>query len=203
MTLFPAIVLVSVLAGYASRGRLRTLERLRLRWWALAPIGLTLQLAPAPALGGDAERLAGEGLLVASYLVLLAFVARNFPVVGAPTIFLGLALNLAVIAVNGGMPVSEGAVVKSGQADTLAALSAGEDPKHHLQRPDDDLMPLADVIPVGRPFRQVVSLGDLVIYTGTAALLIAAMRGRTPGLALPLPEPPPKRGRVIPATEWM
>jgi hypothetical protein len=40
------------------------------------------------------------------------------------------------------------------------------------------LLPLADVIPFREPFGVVVSIGDLVIDTGGAVFLAAAMLGR-------------------------
>ena len=54
-------------------------------------------------------------------------------------------MNFAVIAVNGGMPVSRAAIVASGQGSTLAGLLERPGVKHHLARPEDQLVFLADV----------------------------------------------------------
>jgi hypothetical protein len=170
MILLIGVVLVSIGLGYLVGGRLSGFERFRLRWWFLAFVGLALQLAPVPA------DLTTE-LLIASYVLLLLFVAANLRAPGVWLILLGLALNLAVIAPNGGMPVSRSALVKSGQASTLAELENGAGTKHHLETSDDVLTPLADVIAIGSPVNQVASVGDVLVYAGLLWLIVGVMRG--------------------------
>lgn len=184
MVLLLGLVLVSIATGYALGGRLRRFELLSLRWWALAPIGFVLQLLPVPHLDGDAERLLGVSLLIGSYVLLLVFVAVNVRIAGFPLLFIGLALNFAVISANGGMPVSREALEASGQSSSLGVLERGEAPKHHLLGPEDVLSPLGDVIAIGNPMNMIVSIGDVVVYVAIAWILIAVMRGRTRGLAL-------------------
>jgi hypothetical protein len=103
-------------------------------------------------------------------------------------ILIGLALNLAVIAPNGGMPVSRSALVRSGQAGTLSELENGSGTKHHLETSDDVLTPLADVIAVGSPVNQVASAGDVLVYAGLLWLIVGVMRGAK---------------RVDPAPRWV
>ena len=181
MTLLIGIVLISVALGYALGGRVQGFDRFRLRWWPLAFAGLALQLAPVP------EEFATLGL-IASYVLLLAFVAANIRAPGVPLIFIGLALNLAVIAPNDGMPVSREALLHSGQTSTLEELRSSEGSKHHLERPDDVLKPLADVIAIGGPIDQVASVGDVFVYAGLVWLIVGVMRGAR---------------RVDPAPEWV
>lgn len=181
MTLLVGVVVIAVLIGYLLGGRLRGFEGFRLRWWLLAPIGLALQLVPVT----DG---AATAALITSYVLLLAFTAANVRVPGVLLILLGLALNLAVIAPNGGMPVSRDALARSGQESTLADLRAGEGVKHHLEEPDDVLTPLSDVIAIGRPIDQVASVGDVLVYVGLVWLIVAVMRGvRRDGPADPVP----------------
>jgi hypothetical protein len=170
MILLIGVVLVSIGLGYLVGGRLSGFERFRLRWWFLAFGGLALQLAPVPA------DLATE-FLIASYVLLLLFVAANLRAPGVWLILIGLALNLAVIAPNGGMPVSRSALVESGQASTLAELENSGGTKHHLETPDDVLTPLADVIAIGSPVNQVASVGDVLVYAGLLWLIVGVMRG--------------------------
>jgi hypothetical protein len=120
-------------------------------------------------------------VLSCSYALLLLFAGLNLRLAGMPLVLLGLALNAAVIASNGGMPVSEEALVRSGQADVLELLVAEGAAKHHLMTEDDVLTPLADVIPVGGPIHQVVSIGDVFVYAGIMWLIVATMRGRIRG----------------------
>jgi len=89
-----------------------------------------------------------------------------------------VAMNFAVIAVNGGMPVSRQAIVASGQRDTLAGLLHQRGAKHHLLRGDDRLVVLADVIAVPPPVAQVISVGDVFTFGGVGVVVAASMRRR-------------------------
>ncbi len=191
MFLFALIVVASVLAGGIAGGRLAGLAEVRPRWWGLAFAGLAMQAAPLPALPGRAGDLAAAALVVGSYALLIAFVLLNARLAGAPLLLAGLALNLTVIAANGGMPVSEEALLASGQPQGVAALRARPDAKHHLMTPEDLLTPLADVIPVPPPLGVVVSVGDLAIYAGVAWFVVSAMRAPTAEAA---PAPARRRG---------
>jgi hypothetical protein len=115
-------------------------------------------------------------VLTCSFVCLFVVCGANVRLPGFALILVGLFLNFIVITVNEGMPVSRDAVVTSGQADTLPDLRELDSPKHHLERPDDRLKPIGDVIPVGPPIRQVVSVGDVAVLLGVAWFLIAAMR---------------------------
>ncbi len=50
--------------------------------------------------------------------------------------------------------------------------------KHHLMSDNDVLRPLADVVPVPRPFGLVFSIGDVLLYGGMAWWCFAVTRGR-------------------------
>jgi hypothetical protein len=206
-----AAIVVAVGLGYLLGGRLRNVEGLRLRWWWLAPVGLAMQLAPIPGHSDTAEGVS-LGLLIASYPILLAFALRNVTLAGFPLIVAGLVLNFIVISANGGMPVGIHALIASGQRDVLAPdVRKDIEPKHHIERDDDVLLQLADVIPVGDPINQVLSAGDIAIYVGVVWLIAAAMRGqavlsgyrprhaaRAHPWAFHSPPRPPDR----PATRW-
>ena len=109
-------------------------------------------------------------------------------------VLIGLACNFAVIAVNGGMPVSADALRNSGQEEILELLGAEGSDKHHLLTDEDELTFLADVIVVRPPISQAISVGDLFIYGGLVWLVVAAMRApfrRSAGSA----ERKPRRGK--------
>jgi hypothetical protein len=182
MVLPLAVILGSVGLGLLAGGRLRRLERLRLRWWALAPIGLGMQLAPVPSDPGNVATAVSTAMVIASFPVLLVFVANNLRTPGFPALLIGLALNFAVITPNGGMPVSAGAIrTASGSLQTPPLERS--DPKHHILTDQDVLTPLADIIAVGPPLRAVLSAGDLFVYSGLAWLIIATMREPTQQIA--------------------
>jgi hypothetical protein len=202
-------IVVSILVGLALGGNLRSLSELRLRLWPLAIVGLVLQILPVQF--GSSHWLA-VALLIASYVLLLAFVVVNIRVAGFPVVAVAFGLNLLVVALNGGMPVSASAIERaSGPVDgpaQIAALERSTDAKHHLQRPGDVLTPLSDVIGIGRPISQVLSVGDLVFILGVGWVLVVAMR-RSPersdqaGGKAPADDPatPPRPVPTRPATE--
>jgi hypothetical protein len=187
MILFAAVILLAFLLGYVFGGRIRRFEQLHLRWSWLAVAGLALQFVPLPDGATGTDLVVRTAVLSCSYVLLLVFAALNIRLAGLPLIFAGLALNLLVIASNGGMPVSRGALESSGQGDVLQELIDEGAAKHHLLTDDDVLTPLADVIPVGGPIKQVVSVGDVFVYAGVVWLIVAVMRGRIPQTSRPGP----------------
>jgi hypothetical protein len=180
MILFAAVILLAFLLGYVFGGRIRRFEQLHLRWSWLAVAGLALQFVPLPDGATGTDLVVRTAVLSCSYVLLLAFAALNIRLAGVPLVLAGLALNLLVIASNGGMPVSREALESSGQGDVLQELIDEGAAKHHLLTNDDVLTPLADVIPVGGPIKQVVSPGDVFVYAGVVWLIVAVMRGRIP-----------------------
>lgn len=158
--------------GYLLGGRLHRLGNVRFRhaWAGLA--GVALQVLPV---GGTL----GFVVLIASFVLLLfvAWVNRRLP--GFALIAAGLCLNLVVIAVNEGMPVTREAIVASDQAETLDDIRAAGGTKHHLATAQDDLLILADRIGIPAPVAQAVSIGDVVAYAGVVWFVVAAMRRRT------------------------
>jgi hypothetical protein len=173
-------IVVGILVGLVLGGSLQQLSEIKLRWWPLALVGLAFQLAPIPSVKGQLDHWLGVGLLIASYAVLLAFVAVNIRLPGFWLVAIGFALNVVVISINGGMPVSREALRQtygSDYATILRDLEVNGGAKHHLSRPDDVLLPLSDVIPLGRPVRLVLSVGDVFFFLGVTWVIAAATRG--------------------------
>jgi hypothetical protein len=171
------IVLLAVLTGYVVGGRLRNFERLRVHWWSLVFVGLALQAVPLPANSLLSPRLTGTAALLLSYGCLLAFVVINRWIPGAIAMALGLVLNLVVVGLNAGMPVSPAAVQTIG--GSVEAVSVADSPKHHLMDEDDWAGFLGDVIPVPRPVGIVISVGDVLLYLGLMWFIVQVMRGRS------------------------
>lgn len=179
MPLLP--LLLGLVAGILRGGRLANIARARFRLPGLVFAGLGLQVGAELIawLVNHRFRLEGRGLLIVtvSYLLLITFVLANRRLAnrrlpGAVLIGVGLALNLAVILANGGMPVS-----------LEAADAAGVDPrsylrsavKHRVMGPGTVWGFLGDVIPI--PLVQsVVSVGDLVLATGVFLLVEKLVR---------------------------
>lgn len=172
-----AVLLVAVAAGYLFGGRLRNFERVKVHWWALALTGIGMQSMPIPYIGGVDPHLIGALVLIGSYVALLGFLTVNRWVPAAGVMAIGLLMNLMVVGVNGGMPVSPWAIERAGGSPEALAAEAG--PKHHLMNERDVLGWLGDVIPVPRPAGVVLSPGDLLLYAGMAWFVAQVMRGRS------------------------
>lgn len=182
MRLLGAIIVLAILLGYIVGGRLRRLEALDLRWWALVLVGLAIQFLPLPEGDTGNDLLVRTGALAASYSLLLLFALVNVRLPGMALVLLGLACNAVVIVANGGMPVSEEALRDSEQEDVIRFLVEEGADKHHLLEDRDVLTALADVIPVPPPIRQAVSVGDVLVYLGLIWLVVATMRARSASL---------------------
>jgi len=210
------VVAVAVGAGLLSGGSLRPFEHVRVHWWALALFGLALQVAPVPDIGGIDSKTLAAAVLLASYGALIAFAAINRRLPGTWLILAGLALNLAVIAPNGGMPVDPVALRAAGATST----SIESDAKHHVMASDDVMTFLGDTLPAPAPIGAVLSIGDVVLYSGIAWFVISLMLGRVRGNVRPPPRwfpmyrgkhlsperrglrPPPPRPAPAVAAKW-
>jgi hypothetical protein len=171
------VIVLAVVTGYALGGRLRHFEHLRVHWWALAFAGVGLQALPVPRIDGVDPQVVGAAMLVLSYVLLLAFLTVNRWVPAAGVMAIGLLMNLAVVGINGGMPVSPSAVRTAGGSPELVGADLSS--KHHLMGANDVLGPLGDVIPLPRPAGVVLSIGDLLLYAGMAWFVVQVMRGRS------------------------
>jgi hypothetical protein len=174
--LIAGAIVLGIGVGLALGGSLRELAEASFRWWWLALVGLALQFIPVPA----GHRWVPVALLLASYAVLLLFVAANLRYIGFWLVAAGFALNILVIALNGGMPVNDHALREaygSSYQGTRNELLAGGGAKHHLARSGDVLLPLSDVIPVGTPVHNVFSIGDIVAMFGVGWALAEATKG--------------------------
>ena len=184
MWFVPAIILIAVGIGYLLGGRLRNFERLAVHWWPLAFVGLILQSFTIASFWGLSPRVTGAGALLLSYVLLLAFITVNRWIPGAQLMAIGLLLNLLVVGLNGGMPVTGSAIEAAG--GSVAILEDGGSVKHHLATEDDLLTFLGDAIPIPPPAKLVLSIGDVLLYTGMAWFVIQVMRGRSPENPRPL-----------------
>ena len=184
---------IGVLLGWGLGGAARNLAHVRIALWPALPVAVILQVIPIP---GGTTQLPFAALLV-SFALLALVSAANWRLRGFLLILVGVVLNAIPIVVNQGMPVSGAAVVDvGGDVEDLPLERGG---KHHLASDQDELTFLGDVFPVRAPFREVVSVGDLLMYAGAAVFLASAM------LANPERPPPTAVGRLRrppPSTMW-
>jgi hypothetical protein len=173
MTWIVATVALALLVPLVTRGSYSRLLRTRWRWGALLLGGLAIQVV-LEVVDVPEERWhdVGFGLLVASYVLLLAFCAANLVHRGMGVVLIGVALNAIAITANQGMPVDA-------PADWLEDHPVTETIKHHPQGDDDVLLGISDIVPVPGPWPTVVSFGDLVMTVGLVDVAYhASRRGR-------------------------
>ncbi len=131
--------------------------------------GLGVVAVALHLLAGFASASAAGPLLGLSLFLLTGFGVLNLHLVGIGVLSIGMALNAAVVLVNGAMPVRASAVVRAGLARpgelVLVDLGAGR----RYEANGDWLPVLGDVIPVGW-IGGVMSFGDLIVLMGIAAV---------------------------------
>jgi hypothetical protein len=176
MTLFAFALALGVVLGYILHGRLSNLALVRVRWWGIIPAALVLQLGPLPQ-GGGTNLLIRTIILSLSYAMIVVFTLVNVRVPGMVLIMVGVMANFAVIAVNGGMPVSADALRDSGQGVVLTELRESAPDTHHLVTEEDSLTFLGDVIGVPPPIGRAISIGDIIVCLGLIWFIASSMRG--------------------------
>jgi Family of unknown function (DUF5317) len=178
--LLVAPVVVGVLVGYATGGRLTNLLSVRLRGLWLLWLAVAVQAAQyyLPWL----RRLLQDDLGIPTLAIVFATVALWVAVnvvrwpralqLAAGLIVLGAIGNGVVIAANGRMPYAPQAAVQAHLPATWT--SPKNEPLHDGTR----LAFLGDVISLG-PLGEFVSVGDVLIAAGVSAVVTMAVRGRS------------------------
>ena len=174
-------ILIGLLLGLLSGGRLRNLAVVQLRWTWLLLAAVLLRFATEAGLNahiGIVEMLRLP-LLASAFGLLLAalWVNRTYP--GLSLAFLGILSNAIVIVANSGyMPIWDVSLAAAGmtQADVNRAFHqvVSVDTPDFLGR----ALILGDVIPLPIPFeplRNVSSLGDVFLSLGLAFFLFAGV----------------------------
>jgi hypothetical protein len=113
----------------------------------------------------------GLGILLMSYALILGFCFLNRRTSGMPVIALGVALNVVVIALNGGMPTKDDVEERNGRE---VHVPIERTVKHKPKTGDDRLAFLGDVITLPGLPNQQFSVGDIVIGAGVVYLCFEA-----------------------------
>jgi hypothetical protein len=155
-------ILVGLFIGLLRHGRLRNLSLVRVRWWPALALGVVV-----PAAVDRLDPPAAVPLVAFGLVALLVFALRNTHLVGMSIVAVGVLANLVPLLVNDGMPVRADALVSAGLAARDEIDRVHIRGAQRLERPDDSLTFLGDLLPVPET-RQVLSFGDLLILVGVA-----------------------------------
>lgn len=166
-------LVLAVLTGVAARlrgGSLDDLAATTFRWTPLLVAGLVLQVTFLywdPEWLGDAGGLA---VVLASNVTVAVWLVVNRTLPGLLLAGAGMALNVIVIAANGAMPVLPSSAERAGVTQSIDEGSI-----KHESLDDDTILPwLGDAIPVP-PFKEVLSVGDVVLALGLCRVVDARM----------------------------
>jgi len=174
-------IILSFLVAELRGGRIRNLARADFRRLELVLVAAVIHVGLQVAGGrGWIASTWWTGLLnVLGYFLAMFAVASNLALPGMRLVAVGLVLNLAVIAANGGrMPVSAAALRDVGLGHLVPALARGAVPTHTLMGESTRLAFLGDVFRLPPPYWRpcAFSLGDAVLAVG-AFLLIQGLMG--------------------------
>ncbi len=176
-------VAVGLVAGVVSGGSVATIGRTRPNWASLALIWLALT-----AVTRWVEIPGSKGLFLGANVAALMFCAVNIRRLGTTLLFCGVALNTAVIALNGAMPYRVSSVISAGLA--TSASDFPQTVQTRPQLPGDLLTGLSDVIPVNAGFiHDVLSVGDIVAGLGIAWVVYRSLQRVGSGATVSVPAP--------------
>jgi hypothetical protein len=161
LIVFALLCLLSVpLTG----GRISRLASIRLRGTWVPVLALAIQVLITTIIRDGHEEI-HKALHIATYVLIGVFLWSNRRLPGVKIIGLGAFLNALVITVNGGQ------MAASRTAERLAGLHLGAGFENSAPLAHPHLLWFGDVIPWPGPLPNVLSIGDLLIYSGTLVLL--------------------------------
>jgi hypothetical protein len=174
-------IVLGLALGLLNGGRLDNIATVRLRWPALIFLAVLVRYGAEALLtrAFDPALALQVPLLVGASVILLAGLWANRRLPGMAIVFVGVASNAVVLAVNAGrMPIWAPSLAAAGFTSQDASpaihtiLPATLDSSFLLH-----LGPFADVVPIPLPvFANVASIGDLLIAFGLAFFLFAIVQ---------------------------
>jgi hypothetical protein len=179
------IMVLSIIVGYLRRGSLTPLVGLPFRRLYLLFFAVGIQIAIFSLLPGVRwlPAVARPYLHLLSYGLVILALWFNCRIPGFWAIGVGMLMNLAVIAANGGhMPVIAANLSRIGYPEAADSLIAGQAVNNSiLLQESTQLKQLADIFYLPGPFPSpnVFSLGDVVIAAGVFLFFQLAMKSKS------------------------
>jgi Family of unknown function (DUF5317) len=162
---FCALLIVALVP--LTGGHLRRLADIKLRWVPLAVAALAVQVVVITVWPAMPHAIAVSAHLT-SYLMLAAVVWVNRAVPGMVVIAIGAGANALAIAANDGtLPASARALRQAGIKPRVGFQNSGVLAHPHLSWLGDIM-----VTPSWLPFRNMLSIGDLVLLLGAVILVM-------------------------------
>ncbi len=171
-------VVVAVLVVAVTFGSFEQLAKIHVKavWLLLGGLGIQIVITFAGIPRHLYDSL-GFGLIMASYVLILAFCFVNIGVRGIGLITIGIAMNALVIGLNQGMPTRDQPITTASGRHIRKPIDP--DVKHRAERSSDLLPFLSDIIWLPAPFdNEAISFGDLILAVGICELAYYASRRR-------------------------
>jgi hypothetical protein len=151
-------------------GDLRRLGSLRIRWIWLGPLAVSIQTVLVTIAPGGSHAVHAI-LHVGTYVLVAIFLWGNRHLPGVLIIAAGTFLNALTIVVNGGVMPTAATAAK------LAGLASSHGFHNSAVLAHPHLLWLGDIIPVPWLLPNVLSVGDVIIFTGLLVLLHRVSHG--------------------------
>lgn len=174
-------VIISILAGYLAKGRLKHLAgyTLQCEWLAIGSFLVQLVIfSDIPFVKFHPN--VTVSIHIASYIMLLVFIFLNRKIPGIIFIGAGIFLNFLVITLNGGyMPTFADKLANTSMGRHADAIESGYSVHNSSGITDSTLLPwLGDIfhLPPWLPFSNVFSIGDIIISAGIFIYFLFCMK---------------------------
>lgn len=174
MILTPLAIGIGLIGGLLRGGRIDAVWRTQVQLWPILLLGIALQ-----SIGETIVALPGRPVIVAAGFICLVIAAmRNVHIPGAAVTGIGLTLNLAVLVVNGYIPVRFEALTAFGQSVAINPDATG---LWRIENDGTSLALLGDIVPVPI-LGTAISFGDLIMLAGLIVLSTnLVLQGRAGG----------------------
>lgn len=174
-------VVLGIIAGYITKGRLKNLALRPLYWKNLAIFAFLIQLVIFSNLP-FIDALPAMFIVIMhyiSYICLLAFIIRNRSNLGITVVGIGILLNSLVIFLNGGhMPTIPQNLKNTSVGQSADLINQGEAVHNSAKMTSETLLSwLGDIfyLPSWVPLSNVFSIGDILIAVGICIYIVINM----------------------------
>jgi len=168
-----AAIILGLALGAASGGSLRRLQHVKVRHEWLVLAFFAAQAFARGRIAGSTASAFGTTLWALTCVVLLGSLWADWRQPGVWVVCVGLALNLLVVLLNGGMPIALNLETLTGDAAVTIARTLSF---YQVAGPETSMAMLGDVVPLSvGAYRVLVSPGDVLLAIGVAVFLANGM----------------------------